>query len=252
MIGLIPEYSPLQLDDTAMPCRMAVQQICRAAEPRHHDWAEFLVRPAHPWDHLQPLEFVECGYKRRGLDFDLDIIEACLESASSLARESWFSINIHPSSLHRERFVDSVRTGLKRHGIKPARVILELVEFGGPVNLMASKPAIEELRGDGVRFALDDFGPGFSNLEMLGSDLIDFVKIDRSVVRFVDSQPGYRRLLSGLQALAEHAGVALVAEGVENETQARLVAETGVEWIQGFLYSRPEPVANLRLPDSER
>lgn len=248
MIGLIPEYSPLHLDAAAMPCRMSVQQICRAADPQHHAWAEFLVRPAHPWDHLQPLEFVESGYKRRGLDFDLDVIEACLETASALARDSWFSINIHPSSLHRERFVECLQNGLKRHAVDPARVILELVEFGGPVNLMASKPAIEELRGDGVRFALDDFGPGFSNLEMLGSDLIDFVKIDRSVVRFVDSQPGYWRLLKGLQALAEHAGVELVAEGVENQAQAQRVKDAGVEWIQGFLYSRPIPIARHTAP----
>jgi len=239
MIAPTPEHYVLSLDSQVLPCRMAVQHICRSVCPEVNQWVEFLVRSDGALSHLSPLDFVEQGYKRRGLLFDEDIALRCLDAAAQLPPTSWFSINIHPNSLHRERFVDFLRGELESRDIDPTRLILELVEFGGPVNLMASRSSIEELREQGIRFALDDFGPGFSNLDLIGSGLIDFVKLDRSLVRFVDVQSGYAQLIQGLQSLAEQTNIVLIAEGVETESQARIVRQIGVEWIQGFHYSRP-------------
>lgn len=242
MIAPTPEHHILSVDSQALPCRMAVQHVCRSVSPQQHEWIEFLVRAHGDMAHLPPLDFVEQGYRRRGLLFDQDIFSSCLDAVGGFSDTTWFSVNIHPSSLHRERFVDFVRAELARREIAPTRLILELVEFGGPVNLMASRSSIEELRNDGIRFALDDFGPGFSNLDLIASKLIDFVKLDRSLVRFADLQSGYTRLIQGLQALAEQTDVVLVAEGVETASQARVVRQIGIEWIQGFHYSRPELV----------
>jgi len=243
MIAPTPEHKVLTLESHELPCRMAVQHICRSSAPENHQWVEFLVRPEQPWHEMTPIEFVELGYRQRGLLFDQDVLRQSLDVADALPGSTWISVNIHPGSLHRERFVEFVRRQLERSGIAPTRLILELVEFGGPVNLMASRTVLEQLRGDGVRFALDDFGPGFSNLDLLGSNLIDFVKLDRSLVRFVDSESGYTRLVQGLQAMADHVDVALVAEGVETESQFRLLSRMGVGWIQGFYLSRPEFIA---------
>lgn len=242
MIAPTPEHHILSADTEALPSRMAVQHVCRSASPHQGEWIEFLVRSFGHLDHLSPLDFVEQGYRRRGLLFDQDIFSSCLDAIGGFSDTIWFSVNIHPNSLHRERFVHFVRSELAARGIDPTRLILELVEFGGPVNLMASRSAIEELRNDGIRFALDDFGPGFSNLDLIASNLIDFVKLDRSLVRFADVQPGYARLVQGLQALAEQTDVVLVAEGVETASQARVVREIGIDWIQGFHFSRPQLV----------
>ncbi|MFO7762776.1 MAG: EAL domain-containing protein [Wenzhouxiangellaceae bacterium] len=242
MIAPTPEHYVLSLDSQVLPCRMAVQHICRSVRPEINEWTEFLVRSNGGLSHLSPLDFVEQGYKRRGLLFDEDIVLCCLDAVAQLPSTSWFSINIHPNSLHRERFVEFLRGELEYRDIDPNRVILELVEFGGPVNLMASRSAMDELRDEGIRFALDDFGPGFSNLDLIGSNLVDFVKLDRSLVRFIDVQSGYTQLIQGLQALADQTDVVLVAEGVETESQARIVRQIGVEWIQGFHYSRPAMV----------
>lgn len=239
MIAPTPEHYVLSLDAQVLPCRMATQHICRSIRPEHDEWVEFLVRSDGRLSHLSTLDFVEQGYKHRGLLFDEDIALSCLDAVSRLSPTSWFSINIHPNTLHRERFVEFLLGELETRGIDPTRLILELVEFGGPVNLMASRAAMEEMRDQGIRFALDDFGPGFSNLDLIGANLIDFVKLDRSVVRFVDVQSGYTRLIQGLQSLAEQTDVVLIAEGVETESQARVVRQLGVEWIQGFHYSRP-------------
>ena len=229
MIAPTPEHHLLSVDSQALPCRMAVQHVCRSVSPQPHEWIEFLVRSHGNMNHLPPLDFVEQGYRRRGLLFDQDIFGSCLDAVDRFSETTWFSINIHPNSLHRERFVEFVRVELARRDIDPTRLILELVEFGGPVNLMASRSAIAELRNDGIRFALDDFGPGFSNLDLIASKLIDFVKLDRSLVRFADVQSGYTRLVQGLQALAEQTDVVLVAEGVETASQARVVRQIGIE-----------------------
>ena len=242
MIATIPEHHTLRVESLALPCCMAVQHVCRSVSPHPHEWIELLVRAQGDMAHLSPLDFVERGYRRRGLFFDQDIFSSCLDAVGAFSDTTWFSVNIHPSSLHRERFVEFVRAELASRGIDPTRLILELVEFGGPVNLMASRSAIEELRNDGIRFALDDFGPGFSNIDLIASNLIDFVKLDRSLVRFIDVQSGYTRLIHGLQAMAEQTDVVLVAEGVETAAQARVVRQIGIEWIQGFYYSRPELV----------
>lgn len=242
MIAPTPEQHILSVDSQALPCRMAAQHVCRTASPQRHEWIEFLVRPRGKMAHLPPLDFVEQGYRRRGLLFDQDIFSSCLDAVGAFSDTTWFSVNIHPSSLHRERFVEFVRAELARREIDPTRLILELVEFGGPVNLMASRSSIEELCNDGIRFALDDFGPGFSNLDLIASKLIDFVKLDRSIVRFADVQSGYTRLIQGLQALAEQTDIVLVAEGVETASQATVIRQIGIDWIQGFYYSRPELV----------
>jgi len=247
MIAPTPENQVLSIDTRALPSGMAVQHICRAAQPRLGEWLEFLIRPAEPMGHLAPLEFVELGYRRRGLLFDQDVFEQCMRLTPGLSRDAMLSINVHPGSLQRDRFAGFVLRTLQEWGVDPQRIILELVEFGGPVNLMASRAAIEELRAESIRLALDDFGPGFSNLDLIGAGLVDFVKVDRSLVRFIDLQPGHARLLQGLQQFARATGVSLVAEGVESAGQAKLLREIGVEWIQGFEYSRPSRVEPERL-----
>ncbi|MFN2335243.1 MAG: EAL domain-containing protein, partial [Wenzhouxiangellaceae bacterium] len=228
------------LDISPLPCAMAAQLICRVDAARPGRWIEFLVRASAPASCLTPFEFVELGYRRRGFLFDQDIVRHCLACLDEFDSDSWFSINIHPGSLQRPKFADYVLNELQFRKINPERLVLELVEFGGPVELMASRPAMQKLRAAGVRFALDDFGPGFPNLDLVASNLIDFVKLDRSLIRFADVQPGYAALVRGLQALAWQTGVVLVAEGVETPAQADIVRSCGIEWIQGFLYSKPE------------
>ena len=85
MIAPTPEHHILSVDSQALPCRMAVQHICRSVSPQSHEWIEFLVRGHGDMLHLPPLDFVEQGYRRRGLLFDQDIFSRCLDSVEQLA-----------------------------------------------------------------------------------------------------------------------------------------------------------------------
>jgi EAL domain-containing protein (putative c-di-GMP-specific phosphodiesterase class I) len=247
MIAPTPENQVLSLNTRALPSEMAVQHICRSARPQLGEWVEFLIRPKAGMRHLSPLKFVEQGYRRRGLLFDQDVFEQCMESAVGLAEATHFSVNVHPSSMERDKFASFVLGSMDAWGVEPGRLVLELVEFGGPVDLMASRAVIEELRSHSIRIALDDFGPGFSNLDLIAAGLVDFVKIDRSLVRFVDLHPGHLRLLHGLREFARSTGTSLVAEGVENAAQFELLRDLDIEWIQGFEFSRPEVIAPVRV-----
>lgn len=229
-------------DSRPLPFKMAVQDICPVDSLESDRWCEFLVRGSESLARLTPFQLVERGYGRRGLLFDEDIVSGSFECIEWLNPDSWVSINIHPGSLSRKSFGEFIKRELEHFQLDPARLILEVVEFDGPVNLMASRPIIEDLRKLGVRFALDDFGPGFSNLDLVASQLVDFVKIDRSLIRFLDSDQGHVRLIQGLQALAEQTGVELVAEGVESQDQVHILQQIGISWLQGFAYSRPKLV----------
>jgi len=225
-----------------LDCEFAVQHVCRADTLVQGEWVEFLARPVSHWRHLSTMEFIEKGYKVRGLLFDEDVVTACMSLVPRIPETAWFSINIHPGSLQREQFGSFLRRELEQNQIDPSRLILELVEFGGAVNMMACRAVIEDLRNAGVRFALDDFGRGSPNLDLVASDVLDFLKLDRSLVRFSDMDPGYVRLLQGLKAMADHTGLTMVAEGVETSQQAAIIRELGIPWIQGFRYSKPRKI----------
>ena len=245
---IIANTEAINIEQNSQPLtfEMAAQSICPAKNPELDVWVEFLVRSSGMLSHLSPFELVERGYGRRGLLFDQDIINGCLSCIHSLKPHTWVSINIHPGSLSRKSFSEFLKQKLDYYQVDPGRLVLEVVEFDGPVNLMASRSIIEDLRSHGIRFALDDFGPGFSNLDLVASQLVDFVKIDRSLIRFVDVDNGHVRLIRGLQALAQQTGVELVAEGVESTQQADMLREMNIGWLQGFAFSYPKLVNKPR------
>jgi EAL domain-containing protein (putative c-di-GMP-specific phosphodiesterase class I) len=218
------------------------QAICPVGAGRPHGWVEFLIRGTGAWLDLSPLELVRSGYYNHGAAFDLAVIESALQSGEQLHPSTRLGINIHPESLHDRAFVDAVlRRVLRRPGLA-RRVVLELVEFQGAVALESCRSALLRLRQYGLRIALDDFGPGFPNLDVMAAGLVDAVKLDRSLITSLDSAPRQLQLLSGLVELAERTGLELVAEGIETARQYERLRSIGVRWMQGYLFGRPGPI----------
>jgi len=199
-----------------------------------------LIRGAGPDAHLNPVQILDQAYAARGLDFDLLLLDTALELAAELRAETRVGINIRPCTLRLPGFAQRLHHLLEKHRFDPRRLVLELVESHGPVRLEAARRSLVELRKFGVLVALDDFGPGYPNLDLLAEGLIDFVKLDRSLITTVDSAPFQIRVLEGIIALAEHTGVSLVAEGIETVRQMNIVRRLGIDWMQGFLFGKPE------------
>jgi diguanylate cyclase (GGDEF)-like protein len=123
----------------------------------------------------------------------------------------------------------------------PGMLSLEITEG----LLLNNRPKVlaqlEQLRSLGMQIALDDFGTGYSSLSYLKKFAIDYIKIDRSFVQDIVDDPADRAIVESIIAMAQRMGIKLIAEGVETQAQAALLAAAQCDYAQGFLYARPMP-----------
>ncbi len=148
------------------------------------------------------------------------------------------AVNVSARQFERGGFIDSVRAVLRETGIPAGRLELEITESA----IMLTHNAHELLRGIrdiGVLLSIDDFGTGYSSLSYLKQLPIQKLKIDRSFVRDLECGGNDLAIVRSVIALARTMGLSTMAEGVENEGQARFLVQEGCEQAQGFLYSKP-------------
>jgi diguanylate cyclase (GGDEF)-like protein len=123
----------------------------------------------------------------------------------------------------------------------PGMLSLEITEG----LLLNNRPKVlaqlEQLRSLGIQIALDDFGTGYSSLSYLKKFAIDYIKIDKSFVQDIVDDPADRAIVESIIAMAQRLGIRLIAEGVETQAQATLLANAHCDYVQGFLYARPMP-----------
>lgn len=168
---------------------------------------------------------------------------ACAEfarwRASGLGRRILLRINVSPVQLVTEGFVDSVASIMNEFGLPRGSVCLEITESVVVQDIETTRRTLFGLQNVGVHVAIDDFGTGYSALSLLKSLPVDTLKIDRSFVAELGSNPGDLPIVRAVIALAGAFGLQLVAEGVETETAALTLLRHGCYRAQGFLLSRP-------------
>lgn len=153
------------------------------------------------------------------------------------------SVNVSGRQLRSPRLVDLVRRVLRRTGIPPHALILEVTE----TVLVADPKAadvLKTLKALGVRIAIDDFGTGYSSISYLRRFPVDILKIDREFVQSADSPEG-TALLQGIIGLGRSVGLDLVAEGIEEPEQAAVMVAAACQEGQGYLYARPMSAAAI-------
>ncbi|MEP7114890.1 MAG: EAL domain-containing protein, partial [Ilumatobacteraceae bacterium] len=155
------------------------------------------------------------------------------------------SVNVSPTQLLASGFVESVGQVLADSGTNPSLVILEITESALFEDIDRAIQTLEELRQIGVALALDDFGTGFSSLNYLRRLPIDLIKIDRTFIADIDTEPDTRVIVGAIVDLAHGLGMTVVAEGVETSEQHQHVAALGCELCQGFLFARPMPSVQI-------
>jgi len=168
---------------------------------------------------------------------------ACAEfrkwRAKSIGEDVVLRINVSPVQLVTEGFVETVAGIIDEFGLDGGSVCLEITESMVVQDIDTTRITLAGLKDVGVQIAIDDFGTGYSVLSHLKSLPVDTLKIDKSFVRELGTNPGDLAIVRAVIALAESFGLELVAEGVETEEAALTLLRHGCYRAQGFLLSRP-------------
>ena len=165
-----------------------------------------------------------------------------LSDALSLARrrpDLFLSVNLSPVQLQTPGFAQTVARMVQAVGISPQQIELEITEGVLLGNDEVTQSALEQLRQSGFRIALDDFGVGYSSLSYLRRLHVDKIKIDRSFMENIASDPEALALAACIVILGQAIGVTVTAEGIETAEQMRLMSTAGCSGLQGYLFSRP-------------
>ncbi|MRS15972.1 EAL domain-containing protein [Enterobacteriaceae bacterium RIT691] len=207
---------------------------------------EALVRwPRRPKGELKPDAFIAIA-ETSGLIYALGqfvLRRACtdLQKFDGLR----LSVNISPAQFRDPEFENKVAQVIESCHFPPYRLQLEVTETYVLENPERARSAIANLKALGTAIALDDFGTGYSSIGYLRRFNFDTIKIDKSLAGLVDSDDQAAALVSGTIRIASALGMKVVAEGVENEKQMKLLRLAGCDQLQGFWFSEPMPIASL-------
>ena len=176
-------------------------------------------------------------------DITLAIVAATLHDLGKLLNEYphlCININLAPEDLTGEAFSGALSHSLAAAGVAPTSIKLEITERA-MIDTDASRDVIRNFRLRGHQIAVDDFGTGYSSLAYLQTLELDTLKIDKCFVDVIGTEAATNRVIDHLIEMAKSLQLDIVAEGIESEHQGDWLIEQGVEYGQGYLYSRPLP-----------
>ena len=165
-----------------------------------------------------------------------------LSDAVAVARrrpDLFLSVNLSPMQLHAPGFAQAVARTVQAAGVAPQQIELEITEGVLLGDDEVTHSTLDQLRQFGFRIALDDFGVGYSSLSYLRRLHVDKIKIDRSFIENIESDPEALALAACIVILGQAIGVTVTAEGIETPEQKRLMSTAGCNGLQGYLFSRP-------------
>lgn len=208
--------------------------------------AEALLRWNHPeLGEVPPSVFIDVAEKSGLIEMigPKVMTAACRDAARwpqmSGAEPLFVSVNVSPRELRSGDLPRSVAKSLDYSGLDARRLHVELTETAMIGDEAHASRLLQQLRASGVRVWLDDFGTGFSGLSHLRRVPVDGVKIDRSFVADILHDADDLALTTAIIAMAHSLGITVVAEGVENEAQYKLLRERGCDLAQGFCLGYP-------------
>jgi len=223
--------------------RLYAQPIQRADGVGYH---EILSRLESEGELLTPDRFLplvaQFNLSRR---FDIGVVEALLAwlqehpSDDCCAR---FSVNLMPLTLMQKEVAAEIIALFERYNVKPQSVIIEVTEEQAFSNSEVSIANIQQLRQYGFKIAIDDFGTGYANYERLKRLEADIIKIDGCFVKDICSDSMDAMIVKSICNLAKTRSLCVVAEFVETEEQREKLLASGVDYLQGYLVGKPQPL----------
>jgi diguanylate cyclase (GGDEF)-like protein len=179
--------------------------------------------------------------ERLGMIGDLTetLLAKALQEAQSWPPGITLCFNLSAFDLMRPNTMATVQRMVIRSGIEPQRIEFEITETAAMEDFVLVAEAIRQLHDLGSRVSLDDFGTGFSSLGHIHRLRLDKIKVDSSFVRDIDHSDTGPSIVRSIVALGAELGMEVIVEGVETETQRRILAGLGCRLMQGYLFGKP-------------
>jgi len=215
-------------------------------ETRSIGTAEALVRWRHPVEGLiPPARFIGVA-ERTGFILPLSewIIRQACQDAMDWPSHVQLAVNVSAIQFKRGNLFDVVLDALLRSGLSPRRLQIEVTETALLENQSEQLRTFRQLKNMGIALVLDDFGTGYSSARYVTDFPFDKIKIDKSFVQGMHKRE-CAAVIGSAVALAKGLGITITAEGIETETQFRALRSMGIDFAQGYLFSRPVPSGQL-------
>jgi PAS domain S-box-containing protein len=190
------------------------------------------LRPPNEW-------FSEAAEVGLGIELEMAAIQKGMSALSALPSDVYVAVNVSPEMLL------SPQLATVFEGLPLKRIVLELTEHAAISDYAALLRAVEPLRQQGLRLAVDDAGAGYASLQHILRLEPDQIKIDASLTQNIDCDPRRRALASALITFSREIDSRIVAEGVETAEELHVLKDLGVEKAQGYFLGRPMPFTNV-------
>ncbi|PKM08842.1 MAG: diguanylate phosphodiesterase [Gammaproteobacteria bacterium HGW-Gammaproteobacteria-5] len=181
--------------------------------------------------------------RQAGLLTDLEMLcrRKALEGFSRLQLPGQLFLNVSPESLlEKQHYPGRTLAMLKATGVSPEQVVIELTEQAPIDNFGLLHSALFHYRDMGFRIALDDLGAGYASLRLWSELRPDFVKIDRHFIDGIHLDPVKREFVGSILSMAKASQSHIIAEGIEQVEELKVLEDMGVDWVQGYWLARPE------------
>ena len=225
---------------------LAYQPLVAAREAKTVSF-EALARWTHPSrGKISPADFIPIA-ESMGIIGEIGnwvLHQACAEAAMWPEHIS-VAVNLSPQQFQSNQIVQTVVDALAQTGLNPSRLELEITEGLFMENTDEVMFSLRELKGMGVAISLDDFGTGYSSLSYLLKFPFDKLKIDRSLIMSLDTDPNAKNVLEAITKLASVMNLTVTAEGIETLDQVRVMLSMHCTHFQGFLFGQPLPKSDL-------
>jgi EAL domain-containing protein (putative c-di-GMP-specific phosphodiesterase class I) len=202
---------------------------------------------SHELGLVSPAEFIPIAETGQALDamtvWLLHQVGRDLQQAPLKGQQ--VSINLSPRQFQSGRWAETLRQILTEYGLQPRQFCIEVTESTLVENFNTTVEQLAEVQALGIEVAIDDFGTGYSSLEYLKRLPIDYLKVDRSFVRDIETDADDRVIVQTIILLAHSLGLKVVAEGVETAEQAEFLAQQACDELQGYLFAPPRRLEEL-------
>ena len=174
----------------------------------------------------------------QGIKLDRFVIERAISMLENDPNIS-AGVNLAAPSFNDHKLIEVIGSSLQSHNVDASRFFLEITESEIISHLDRAREVLQSIKDMGVQIALDDFGADFSSLAYLKKLPVDFLKIDGSFMRDLVNNSFNQAIIRGIREVAEIKNIRTIAEYVENQDQMDLLAELGVDYVQGFFIGKP-------------